>query len=98
MKYDAQKDLDYINHQISSYLFIVGLDGNFIDNYSIDEMINAARKITDVPISDVESGKLDIGNDEVYLFFLSQRISIIGNIRRLWYMRQLALGAIKNAV
>lgn len=98
MKYNAEKDLEYINDQLSMYMHIVGLNGESIDLYSIDEVINAARSITDVPISEVESGELDLNNDELYLFLLSQRIAIVGNIRRLWYMRQLALAAVTDAV
>lgn len=98
MKYDAEKDLEYINDQLATYIHIIGLNGEYIDWYSIDEIINAARSITDVPISEVESGELDLNNDELYLFLLSQRIAIVGNIRRLWYMRQLALAAVANAV
>ena len=98
MKYDAQKDIEYIEDQIQMFLYIVGLGETKINECSIDEIINKAREITDVPISEVESGQLDLNNDEIYLFLKNQRISLIGNIRRLWYMRQLALGALRNAV
>lgn len=98
MRYSPIKDLEYIEEQLSMFIFIVGLDGENIDQYSIDEIISKAREITDVPISEVESGQLDLNDNEIYLFLKNQRISLIGNIRRLWYMRQLALGALNNAV
>ena len=34
--------------------------------------------------------------DKVSEYLKNQRISLIGNIRRLWFMRQLALGAISR--
>lgn len=94
MTYNAAKDLEYINRQISFYLYCVGLNAKDIDNYSIDEIINAARDITIAPIDDVESGKLNLSQDPSYLYLKNQRISLIGNIRRLWHMRQIAIGAI----
>jgi hypothetical protein len=98
MSYNALKDLEYINRQISFYLYCIGLDGANIDSYSIDEIVAAARSITVVPIDDVESGKLNLGQDPSYLYLKNQRISLIGNIRRLWHMRQIAIGAITNDV
>jgi hypothetical protein len=94
MSYDAFKDLNYINKQISFYLYCIGLNGSKINEYSIDEIIAAARSITIAPIDDVESGKLNLGQDPSYLYLKNQRISLIGNIRRLWHMRQIAIGSI----
>lgn len=96
--YDAEKDLNYVNRQLAYYLSIVGLDYQNIDFYTIDIIINRARKLTQAPIDEVESNKLNYHDNDLYLFLKNQRISLIGNIRRIWYMRQLALGAIKNAV
>ena len=45
-------------------------------------------------IDDVESGNLNLSQDPSYLYLKNQRISLIGNIRRLWHMRQIAIGAI----
>jgi hypothetical protein len=96
--YNAEKDLEYINEQLYLYLYIIGLNPKNIDEYSIDQIISSARNISIAPISEVESGSMDLSNDPLYLFLKNQRISLIGNIRRIWYMRQLAIGAIKNAV
>lgn len=98
MTYNAIADIKYIDKQIRFYLYCVGLNGADIDVYSIDEIISAARSITMVPIDDVESGKLNLGQDPTYLYLKNQRISLIGNIRRLWHMRQIAIGAIKYDV
>ena len=98
MSYNAIADLNYINKQISFYLYCAGLDGSKIDNYTIDEIVSSIRSITIAPIDEVESGKLDMSKDLCYLYLKNQRISLIGNIRRLWHMRQLAIGAIKNDV
>ncbi len=98
MTYDPIKDLEYINRQIKFYLYCTGLGNLSVENCSIDEIISAIRLITVAPIDDVESGKLNLGQDLSYLYLKNQRISLIGNIRRLWHMRQLALGAIKNDV
>ena len=94
MSYNAIEDLKYIDRQISFYLYCVGLDGSIAKAYSIDEIITATRSITIAPIDDVESGKLNLGQDPSYLYLKNQRISLIGNIRRLWHMRQIAIGAI----
>jgi hypothetical protein len=98
MSYNAVKDLEYIDRQISFYLYCIGLNGIDIDSYTIDEIITAARLITIAPIDDVESGKLNLSQDLSYLYLKNQRISLIGNIRRLWHMRQIAIGAIKYDV
>lgn len=94
MSYNATEDLKYIDRQISFYLYCIGLDGDKVNSYSIDEIIAATRSITIAPIDDVESGKLNLGQDPSYLYLKNQRISLIGNIRRLWHMRQIAIGAI----
>lgn len=94
--YNAQKDLEYINEQLAFYVCFIGLDIDKYDSYSIDELIDSARGITDIPIKEIESNELDGQKNEVFLFLKNQRISLIGNIRRLWYMRQLALGAINR--
>ncbi len=98
MSYNAIEDLAYIDRQIIFYLYCIGFDGAKIDSYNIDEIIAASRSITVAPIDDVESGKLNLGQDLSYLYLKNQRISLIGNIRRLWHMRQIAMGAIKYDV
>jgi hypothetical protein len=98
MTYSAIDDLAYIDRQIIFYLYCVGFDGAKIDSYNIDEIIAATRSITLAPIDDVESGKLNLGQDLSYLYLKNQRISLIGNIRRLWHMRQIAMGAVKYDV
>lgn len=98
MSYNAVKDLEYVDRQISFYLYCIGLNGNSIDSYTIDEIINAARSMTIAPIDDVESGKMNLSQDLLYLYLKNQRISLIGNIRRLWHMRQIAIGATANDV
>jgi hypothetical protein len=94
--YNAQKDLEYINEQLAFYVCFIGLDIDKCDSYSIDQLIDSARGITDIPIKEIESNELDGRKNEVFLLLKNQRISLIGNIRRLWYMRQLALGAINR--
>lgn len=94
--YDAQKDLDYINEQLAFYVCFIGLNIDKYESYSIDQLIDSARGITEIPIKEIESGEIDGQKNQVFLFLKNQRISLIGNIRRLWYMRQLALGAINR--
>ena len=65
--YNALKDLEFINEQLFFYLYLVGLNPDKAESYSIDEIIHCTR-------------------------------SIIGNIRRIWYMKQLAAVAVNNAV
>ncbi|GEM_PF-4048396 len=90
MSYNAAKDLEYIEEQLCFYLLVLGLDGSELRGYTIDEIINKARLLTPLPIKEYEE-KDD--KDPIYLYILNQRVSLIGNIRRLWYFRQLALGA-----
>ena len=94
--YNAQKDLEYIDEQLAFYICFIGLNIDEYDSYSIDQLIDAARSITQIPIKEIESGELDGRKNQIFLFLKNQRISLIGNIRRLWHMRQLALGAINR--
>ena len=68
MTYNAIDDLAYIDRQIIFYLYCIGFDGAKIDSYNIDEIIAATRSITLAPIDDVESGKLNLGQDLSYLY------------------------------
>ncbi len=96
--YDPVKDLEYINEQLFFYLYLVGLDPHKVESYSIDEIINHTRSMVVAPIEKVESGEYNCSKEPLYWFLKNQRISLIGNIRRIWYMRQLATAAVNNAV
>lgn len=102
MSYNAEQDLKYIEENIALLMYIIGLNPDNIETITIDELVNSARdiaKVSSVRTSgtglSVESLKLY--RDEPSLSYLrSQRISLIANIRRFWYLRQLALGAINR--
>lgn len=96
--YDALKDLDFINEQLFFYLYLVGLNPDKAESYSIDEIINCTRSMVVAPIEKVESGEYNCSEDPLYWFLKNQRISLVGNIRRIWYMKQLAAAAVNNAV
>ena len=91
--YDVDKDLEYLNTQLALYICIIGLDIDRAETYSIDDLIEQARIITDIPIVEIDSGKLEGLQEPMFLFLKNQRIALIANIRRLWYMRSIALGA-----
>ena len=100
MSYNAQQDLEYIESVLAFQLNIIGLTAEDMDTSSIDEIITKARtfnlitqEITPVQIADsLEQGTY---RDEPAVAILrSQRNITVSTIRRFWWMRQLALGAV----
>jgi len=106
MSYNAEQDLNYIESVLAFYLNIIGLTAEDMDILSIDEIITKARefnlithevKAHRVYIRDRDDsvGDQDLYKDEPAIAILrSQRTLTISTIRRFWWMRQLALGAI----
>lgn len=100
MAYDAAKDLEYIDQQLAYFLYIVGLTPEQFDGLTIDAFLEKARETAIVPgegeINVLPFGSLGIEmykEDPEFSYILGQRINLISNIRRFWYLRQLALGA-----
>lgn len=102
MSYNAEQDLKYIEENIALLMYIVGLDPDNISTITIDELVNSARDIAKVSSvrtsgTGLSTESLKLYRDEPSLSYLrSQRISLIASIRRFWYLRQLALGAINR--
>jgi hypothetical protein len=102
MSYNAEQDLKYIEENIALLMYIVGLNPDNMGTTTIDELVNSARDLARVSSvrttgTGLSSESLKIYRDEPSLSYLrSQRISLIANIRRFWYLRQLALGAINR--
>lgn len=102
MSYNAEQDLKYIETNLAFFMYAVGLNPDNINSITIDEFINCARDKVKVSSTrdnalGLSSESLKIYNDEPVVCYLrSQRISLIANIRRFWYLRQLAIGAINR--
>jgi hypothetical protein len=102
MSYNAEQDLKYIEENIALLMYIVGLNPDNMGTTTIDELVNSARDLARVSSvrttgTGLSAESLKLYRDEPSLSYLrSQRISLIANIRRFWYLRQLALGAINR--
>jgi hypothetical protein len=106
MSYNAEQDLNYIESVLAFQLNIIGLTAEDMDTLSIDEIITKAREFNlithDVKAHrvyvrdrDDSVGDQDLYKDEPAIAILrNQRTLTISTIRRFWWMRQLALGAI----
>jgi hypothetical protein len=100
MSYNAEQDLGYIESVLAFQLNIIGLTAEDMDTLSIDEIISQARtfnlitqEITPVQIANWQQE--GAYKDEPAVAILrSQRNITISTIRRFWWMRQLALGAV----
>lgn len=105
MSYNAELDLKYIESVLSFQLNIIGLNPDNMDTLTIDEIITKARefnlitndiKAPSVYVRDRDNSAADkdLYIDEPAIAILrNQRILLISTIRRFWWMRQLALGA-----
>lgn len=103
MAYDAEKDLAYIDEQLAYFLYIVGLTPEQFNEVTIDSFLDKARETAVVPaerdIHRFPFGSLGLEmyrEEPEFSYILSQRINLVSNIRRLWYLRQLALGALNR--
>jgi len=108
MSYNAEIDLQYIEAKLAYYIYMVGLNPDDLNSLTIDEIIEKARLLAlitnaNVPHRSYVKDRYADENDQ-YLyrdepavaFLRNQRISLVVNIRRFWYLRQLALGAISR--
>lgn len=105
MGYNAEQDLAYINKTLAYYLYIIGLNPDNLDILSIDDIITKARSFSLITNEIIPAQPyikdnlnpdktLEQYRDEPAVAILrSQRINIVSVIRRFWWMRQLALGA-----
>jgi|Laugresu1bdmlbsd_1035121.scaffolds.fasta_scaffold03955_3 hypothetical protein len=104
MSYDVEQDLSYVEENIAVLMYIVGLDPDDITSVSIDDFISSARDIvrtTSIKGEPPAGVGIGLGKNasKVYMeqpalqYLRAQRISLIANIRRFWYLRQLAIGA-----
>jgi hypothetical protein len=101
MSYNAEQDLEYIESVLALQLNIIGLEAEDMDILSIDEIITKARTFNLVN-QDIEPSAILLNNAEAEFYkdepaiaiLRSQRNITISTIRRFWWMRQLALGAV----
>lgn len=100
MSYNAEQDLEYIESVLAFQLNIIGLTAEDMDTLSIDEIITKARTFNLItqeitPVQIANSPQQGIYRDEPAVAMLrSQRNITVSTIRRFWWMRQLALGAV----
>ena len=100
MSYNAQQDLEYIESVLAFQLNIIGLTAEDMDTSSIDEIITKARTFNLItqeitPVQIANSPEQGTYRDEPAVAMLrSQRNITVSTIRRFWWMRQLALGAV----
>lgn len=102
MAFNAQENLKYIEKQLAYFMYLIGLNPQSLDAITIDELLAAARDLSKV---DKEtSSAFTINDDQMHLYagtpedvyLKNQRIFLILSIRRLWYWRQLAIGALSR--
>ena len=105
MGYNAEQDLSYINETLAYYFYIIGLDPSNMDSISIDDIITKARSFSLITNEiappqinvkdnkDIEKVTESYRDEPAVAILRNQRITIVSVIRRLWWMRQLALGA-----
>lgn len=102
MTYNAEEDLKYIEKNIFYFAYCVGLNPTSLETLTIDELMSAVKNV--VKLSSTrkdglglfgEAGSLYEESPE-YMYLRAQKISLIRNIRRFWYLRQLAIGAINR--
>jgi hypothetical protein len=102
MPFDAQKNISYIEKQLAYFMFMIGLDPELLDTITIDELLSAARDLSKV---DKESSSAFVVGQTQMQYYTGapedaylkhQRLFLILNIRRFWYWRQLAIGALNH--
>jgi hypothetical protein len=104
MKYNAEQDLKYIEQNLCYFLNIVGLGASELDAVTIDDFVDAARALMpfrngEVTITTVGPSLIKntpIITDPVYIYLRVKNIPLVASIRRFWYLRQLAIGAINR--
>ena len=102
MTYNAEADLEYIEKNIFYFAYSVGLTPTSLDDLTIDDLIAAIKNVVKVSSTKLEnSNVVDAGvllyrESPEYLYLRAQKISLIRNIRRFWYLRQLTIGAINR--
>lgn len=102
MTYNAEADLEYIEGNIFYLAYSIGLNPTSIEDLTIDDLMAAVKGVVKVStIKQENSNVVDAGvllyrESPEYLYLRAQKISLIRNIRRFWYLRQLAIGAINR--
>jgi len=95
MSYNLEQDLDYIDIKLRYYQHILGIDPDNIADLSIDFLLEKAISLASFTAADAREYAISgLGAYPPAILFLRNiRIELITNIRRFWYMQQLALGA-----
>ena len=108
MSYNAELDLKYAESKLTYYVYLLGLSPDDLDALTIDTLIEKARLFSLITHDSVqhrsyvkdryadENDQYLYKDEPAVAFLRSQRISLVANIRRFWYLRQLALGAISR--
>lgn len=99
MTYNVEADLEYIEKNLFYLAYSVGLTPESLSSLTIDDFMDAVKNV--VKISSVKTDNANIIDAGValyrespeFLYLRAQKYSLISNIRRFWYLRQLAIGA-----
>jgi hypothetical protein len=81
---------------------MVGLDPESLDSVTIDELLSAARSLSKVDRENSSAFYINETQNSIFagtpedVFLKHQRMFLILNIRRFWYWRQLAIGALNR--
>jgi hypothetical protein len=96
MSYNAEQDLKYIDSNLTFLMYVVGLDGDDLGTVTIDAFIGAVRDMIKVPTLGDSDAIGATSVDPALSCLKSQKHSLMSNIRRFWYLRTLAIGAINR--
>lgn len=102
MAFNAQENLKYIEKQLAYFMYLIGLNPESLDTVTIDELLAATRNFSKVDRQNSSAVALNESQSNVFagtpedVYLKNQRIFLILNIRRLWYWRQLAIGALSR--
>jgi len=102
MTYNAEEDLEYLEKNIFYFAYSVGLTPASLDTVTIDDLMAAVKNVVKVSSTKLDdSNVVDAGvelyrESPEYLYLRAQKVALIRNIRRFWYLRQLAIGAINR--
>lgn len=80
--YSVDANIDFIEHQFASVLYISGLDGSSIDAYEIDECIDEMRDTFNVTRDAILVNSPKAGMRPAYQFFMSKNASKLGILLR----------------
>lgn len=80
--YSVDQNIDFIQHQFASVLYISGLDGATVESYTIDDSLSSMRETFKVTKESILVDSLKSGMRPAYQFFMSKNASRLGVLLR----------------